>query len=223
METLAGFPFLPALWLRRAKPGYANATSDMETLAGFPFLPALWLRRAKPGYANATSDMETLAGFPFLPALWLRRAKPGYANATRLARVDDEVVVAARRSFRVRVGVDFIGAENDEITGAEVVDLAAYPQVERLWDAWTGVFSFFHATLTSRTIPLAQAGRRDGPSAAPFKCASRCSRTFDIIKKESLSCAKLELPIVTKQGVLNPGLDHGSTPPLSNSGVPNAV
>jgi hypothetical protein len=25
METLEGFPSLPALWLRRAKPGFANA------------------------------------------------------------------------------------------------------------------------------------------------------------------------------------------------------
>ena len=31
METLKGFPTLPALWLRRAKPGYAYATY-METL-----------------------------------------------------------------------------------------------------------------------------------------------------------------------------------------------
>jgi len=26
METLGGFPYLPAIWLRRAKPGYATAT-----------------------------------------------------------------------------------------------------------------------------------------------------------------------------------------------------
>ena len=70
----------------------------METLGGFPNLPAVWLRRAKPGYANAIM-METLGGFPNprpLPAtlhparfarpraVWLRRAKPGYANATAL-------------------------------------------------------------------------------------------------------------------------------------------
>jgi hypothetical protein len=30
METLKGFPCLPALWLRRAKLGFANAV--METL-----------------------------------------------------------------------------------------------------------------------------------------------------------------------------------------------
>jgi hypothetical protein len=35
------------------KPGYGNAI-DMETMEGFPCLPALWLRRAKPGYASAT-------------------------------------------------------------------------------------------------------------------------------------------------------------------------
>jgi hypothetical protein len=33
METLGGFPNLPALWLRRAKPGCAYAI--METLGGF--------------------------------------------------------------------------------------------------------------------------------------------------------------------------------------------
>jgi len=46
---------------------------------GFPYPPALWLRRAKPGYAYAV--MGTLIGFPYPPALWLRRAKPGYAYA----------------------------------------------------------------------------------------------------------------------------------------------
>ena len=69
METLGGFPNLPALWLRRAKPGSAYA--EMETLRGFPNprpLPAtlhparfarpraLWLRRAKPGYAYAITS-----------------------------------------------------------------------------------------------------------------------------------------------------------------------
>jgi hypothetical protein len=54
----------------------------METLEGFPCLPAHWLRRAKPGYADAI--METLEGFPCLPAHWLRRAKPGYADAIML-------------------------------------------------------------------------------------------------------------------------------------------
>jgi hypothetical protein len=32
-------------------------TNKMETLEGFPNLPELWLRRAKPGYANATSPL----------------------------------------------------------------------------------------------------------------------------------------------------------------------
>jgi len=77
METLGGFPNLPALWLRRAKPGYVyaclRAGIAMETLGGFPNLPALWLRRAKPGYAYACLRagivMETLGGFPNLPAM----------------------------------------------------------------------------------------------------------------------------------------------------------
>jgi hypothetical protein len=30
METLEGFPNLPALWLRRAKPGSANAMADEQ-------------------------------------------------------------------------------------------------------------------------------------------------------------------------------------------------
>jgi hypothetical protein len=67
MGTLGGFPnprplppTLPtarcarprALWLRRAKLGYAYAIV-MGTLGGFPNPPALWLRRAKLGYAYA--------------------------------------------------------------------------------------------------------------------------------------------------------------------------
>jgi len=39
--------------VRRAEPAFANAI-DMETLGGFPSLPALWLRRAEPAFANAT-------------------------------------------------------------------------------------------------------------------------------------------------------------------------
>jgi putative CocE/NonD family hydrolase len=80
METLGGFPTLPAFPLRRAKPGFAIAT-DMESLGGFPTLPAFPLRRAKPGFAIAT-DMESLGGFPTLPAFPLRRVKPGFAIAT---------------------------------------------------------------------------------------------------------------------------------------------
>ena len=34
-----------------AVPG--ASTLSMETLGGFPYLPTLWLRRAKPAYANA--------------------------------------------------------------------------------------------------------------------------------------------------------------------------
>ena len=75
MGTLKGFPCPPALWLRRAKPAYANAI-----IAKFlsPNPPALWLQRAKPAYANAV-----ISKFPISnpPALWLQRAKPAYANA----------------------------------------------------------------------------------------------------------------------------------------------
>ena len=84
METLRGFPFLPALWLRRAKPGFANA-SDMETLRGFPFLPALWLRRAKPGFVNA-SDMETLRGLALHSAPATRPATPSLRSASPFPR-----------------------------------------------------------------------------------------------------------------------------------------
>jgi hypothetical protein len=34
----------------------AGYTILMETLKGFPSLPALWLRRAKLGYANANAS-----------------------------------------------------------------------------------------------------------------------------------------------------------------------
>src|ERR1039457_4647850 len=81
METLRGFPYLPAFRLRRAKPGFAIATY-MQTLRGFPYLPAFRLRRAKPGFAIATY-MQTLRRFPYLPAFRLRRAKPGFAIAPR--------------------------------------------------------------------------------------------------------------------------------------------
>jgi hypothetical protein len=59
MGTLGGFPNPPALWLRRAKPAFANAI--MGTLGGFPNPPALWLWRAEPAFANAI--MGTLGGF----------------------------------------------------------------------------------------------------------------------------------------------------------------
>ena len=67
MGTLTGFPIPPALWLRRAKPAFANAI--MGTLTGFPIPPALWLRRAKPAFANAI--MGTLTGFA--PPYWSER------------------------------------------------------------------------------------------------------------------------------------------------------
>jgi hypothetical protein len=50
--TLGGFLQPPALWLRRAKPGYADAILS-GTLKGFLTPPALWLRRAKPDFADA--------------------------------------------------------------------------------------------------------------------------------------------------------------------------
>jgi len=58
----------------------------METLEGFPCLPAFRYRRAQPGGAIAT-DMETLEGFPCLPAFRYRRAQPGGAIATGLTTV----------------------------------------------------------------------------------------------------------------------------------------
>jgi hypothetical protein len=39
METLGGFPSLPALWLRRAKPDFANADAAMRDSA-FAWHPA---------------------------------------------------------------------------------------------------------------------------------------------------------------------------------------
>jgi hypothetical protein len=52
MGTLRRFPNPPALWLRQAKPAFANAII-MGTLRRFPNPPALWLRQAKPAFANA--------------------------------------------------------------------------------------------------------------------------------------------------------------------------
>jgi hypothetical protein len=59
METLGGFPTLPALWLRRAKPGYANACS-WKPWEGFqPFVTAI--RPAKPLAASAGKSGKLLA------------------------------------------------------------------------------------------------------------------------------------------------------------------
>jgi hypothetical protein len=107
MGTLGGFPSPPALWLRRAKPGFAYAI--MGTLGGFPSPPALVRAEQSSAALHAARAlsraggtrthntrfwrpllyhwsycpriMGTLRGFPNPPALWLRRAKPGYANA----------------------------------------------------------------------------------------------------------------------------------------------
>jgi hypothetical protein len=115
METLEGFPYLPAFRLRRAKPGFAIAT-DMETLEGFPYLPAFRLRRAKPGFAIAT-DMETLEGFPYLPAFRLRRAKPGFAIAIRQTRTNQSD----------GIGAGGLGLGRRKIISAEIpVEMMAY-------------------------------------------------------------------------------------------------
>jgi hypothetical protein len=50
---------LPALWLRRAKLGFANAVMETRRDRGEAF--PLWLRRAKLGFANAV--METRGAY----------------------------------------------------------------------------------------------------------------------------------------------------------------
>ena len=45
--------------LRLRSTGFPRESIDMETLGGFPCLPAFWLRRAKPGYAIATRQGAT--------------------------------------------------------------------------------------------------------------------------------------------------------------------
>ena len=57
METLRGFPNLPALWLRQAKPAYANALFR--------------LRWAKPSYANAI-----VMGTPTVPKPYRLQSSP---------------------------------------------------------------------------------------------------------------------------------------------------
>jgi len=51
MGTLKGFPTPPALWLRRAKPAFADAI--MGTLKGFPN-PAMVRRRQSQRAPHAT-------------------------------------------------------------------------------------------------------------------------------------------------------------------------
>jgi hypothetical protein len=90
METLRGFPNLPALWLRRAKLAFAYAFL-MGTFKGLPnprplpaTLPtarfarprALWLRRAKLAFAYAVMGTKACLN---PPALWPRRAKLAFA------------------------------------------------------------------------------------------------------------------------------------------------
>ncbi len=67
METLAGFPNLPAM-VRAERSSAAPHAPDMETLAGFPNLPAM-VRAERSSAAPHAPDMETLAGFPNLPAM----------------------------------------------------------------------------------------------------------------------------------------------------------
>ena len=74
MGTLGGFPNPPALWLRRAKPGFAYAT--MGTLGGLAVHSAPATHPASPALRAAS---------PNPPALWLQAgrpwAKPACANA----------------------------------------------------------------------------------------------------------------------------------------------
>jgi hypothetical protein len=63
-----------------SRPGQSQLR--WEPWEEFPNPPALWLRRAKLGFANALR-WEPWEEFPNPPALWLRRAKLGFANALR--------------------------------------------------------------------------------------------------------------------------------------------
>ena len=60
METLGGFPNLPALWLRRAKPAFAYAS---QTAGVPPYVPSGRAcppaRRACCGSQNAIDSVET--------------------------------------------------------------------------------------------------------------------------------------------------------------------
>jgi hypothetical protein len=52
METLGGFPNLPALWLRRAKPASANAIAVRERYTG--------LKQVQPVSCPAQGSPATL-------------------------------------------------------------------------------------------------------------------------------------------------------------------
>jgi hypothetical protein len=54
MGTLGGFPNPPALWLRRAKPGFANAM--MGTLRGLALHSAPATRPATPSLRSASPN-----------------------------------------------------------------------------------------------------------------------------------------------------------------------
>jgi hypothetical protein len=44
--------------LAPGRPRRERKVVVMETLAGFPYLPALWLRQAKPAFANASRALR---------------------------------------------------------------------------------------------------------------------------------------------------------------------
>jgi len=73
----------------------------METLRGFPNLPALWLRWAKPTSANAIA--ETLRGFPNLPATGAREARVGQVwGVLALVPVGDALATVREAHLRRR-------------------------------------------------------------------------------------------------------------------------
>jgi hypothetical protein len=68
METLGGFPCLPAMVRAEQSSPAPHATIEMETLGGFPCLPATVRAEQSSAAPHATIEMETLGGFPCLPA-----------------------------------------------------------------------------------------------------------------------------------------------------------
>jgi hypothetical protein len=63
METLGGFPYLPAM-VRAEQSSAAPHASELETLGGFPYLPAM-VRAEQSSAAPHASELETLGGFPY--------------------------------------------------------------------------------------------------------------------------------------------------------------
>src|SRR5664279_4737343 len=60
METLGGFPFLPALWLRRAKPASANAVSSARYLRLLRLSSSRGWRRERRGVAAGGNGLVEL-------------------------------------------------------------------------------------------------------------------------------------------------------------------